>query len=102
MATYLTEEQIRTLQEVLRGHHLEAIITLALATGMRRDELLQLQWEAINLEKCELRVRTTKTNGSDRMIPLAEHVAEVLKQHRQCQMDARMEAGAAWQDHDLV
>ncbi len=45
MKNHLTDEQADQLLEALRGHDLEAIITLALVTGMRRDELLKLQWQ---------------------------------------------------------
>jgi integrase len=100
--TPLTEEQADQLLEALQGHHLEAIITLALVTGMRRDELLYLTWQDIDLEKGELHVRHTKTKSSDRMIHLPEVVVEVLKQYRLRQMEARAETGAVWQNLDLV
>lgn len=54
------------LREALRGQPLEAIITVALVRGMRRDELLRLRWREIDLEKRELRVRDTKTQSSER------------------------------------
>ncbi len=102
MKNHLTDEQADQLLEALRGHDLEAIITLALVTGMRRDELLKLQWQDVDLEKRELRVLHTKTQSSHRMIHLTEGVAEVLRQHQMRQMDARWEAGTAWQNLDLV
>ncbi len=102
MYTHLTEEQARKLREALRGHQLEAMITLALVTGMRRDELLRLEWRDIDLEKREVRVRNSKTKSSDWMIHFPEGVTEMLKQHRIRQTEARLEAGLAWQNLDLV
>lgn len=102
MQKHLTEEQIRKLREALWGHPLEAIIVLALVTGMRRDELLRLKWLDLDLEKRELRVRDTKTKSSDWMIHFPEDITEMLKQHHVCQMEARLEAGPAWQNLDLV
>jgi integrase len=102
MKKHLTEEQARKLLEALPGHHLEAIIMVALVTGLRRDELLRLKWQDLDLEKREVRVRDTKTKSSDRMIHFPMGVTEVLKQHRIRQMDAQLEAGPAWQDLDLV
>ncbi len=102
MKNHLTDEQTDQLLEALRGHDLEAIITLALVTGMRRDELLELQWQDVDLEKRELRVRNTKTKSSQRMIHLTQGVAEALRQHQMRQMDARWEAGTASQNLDLV
>jgi integrase len=102
MKNHLTEEQARKLLEALPGHPLEAIIMLALVTGLRRDELLRLKWQDVDLEKREVRVRNTKTKSSDRMIHLPEGVTEVLKQHRIRQMEARLEAGTARPHFDLV
>ena len=56
-----TQEPIQTLQEGLRGHPLEAIIRLALVTGMRLDELLHLTWQKIDLEEYELCICHAKT-----------------------------------------
>jgi len=46
----LTMEQARVLLRAARGHRLEALIVLALTTGMRRGELLGLKWQDINPE----------------------------------------------------
>jgi len=102
MNEYLTEEQARKLREALRGYDLEAILTLALVTGMRRDELLSLKWQDINLERCEARILNSKTKSGHRMIRLPEEVTEVLMQHRVHQAEARLKAGIAWQNLDLV
>src|SRR6266571_333597 len=102
MNKHLTEELARKLLEALRGHHLGAIITLAVVTGMRRDELLSLQWQDIDMEKHKLLVRNSKTKSSYRMIHFPEDITEVLEQHRLRQMEARLEAGTAWHDLDLV
>ena len=102
MHKHLTEEQARKLREALRGHPLEAIITLALVTGMRRDELLRLNWQDLDLEQRELRVRDTKTMNSEWMIHLPEDMTEILKQHRLHQAEARLEAGPARPHLDLV
>jgi integrase len=102
MKNHLTEEQARKLLEALPGHPLEAIIMVALVTGIRRDELLHLKWQDLDLEKREVRVRNTKTQSSDRMIHVPTGVTEVLKQHRIRQTEAQLEAGTAWQNLDLV
>src|SRR3989440_12058621 len=50
-AQLLTPEQAQMLLQKVREHHLEALLTLALATGMRRGEILGLRWQDIDLEK---------------------------------------------------
>ena len=102
MENHLTQEQARMLLEAIRGDRLEAIITLALTTGLRRDELLGLQWQAVDLEKRELLILHTKTQSGSRKIRLSEEVTEVLRRHRRRQAEDRLEAGVAWQHLDLV
>ena len=38
------KEEIATLREAIRGHHLEAPIILASYLGLRREEALGLRW----------------------------------------------------------
>ncbi|HET8840564.1 MAG TPA: site-specific integrase [Ktedonobacteraceae bacterium] len=49
--------QARTLLATAKGHPQEALFVLALATGMRRNELLGLKWQDIDFEKKMLYVR---------------------------------------------
>jgi integrase len=119
----LTPGQARKLLEAARGHPQEALFVLALATGMRRGELLGLKWQDIDFTQGTLQVRRvlsrtptkigrqtgdryveaeTKTEKSRRKIMLADFALEVLKQHRLRQEEARRVAGDAWQDHDYV
>jgi integrase len=44
----LNEEQIQQFLKVASGHRLEALFVCALATGMRRGELMALKWQDIN------------------------------------------------------
>ena len=46
----LTPEQARLLLQKMREHRLEALLTLALTTGMRKGELSGLRWQDIDLE----------------------------------------------------
>ena len=55
----LTPEQAQRLLEVARGHRLEALLTLAVTTGMRRGELLALHWHDIDLKEGSVYVRRT-------------------------------------------
>src|SRR5262249_17534406 len=49
----LTKSQTQRLVEIIRGHQFEALLLLALITGMRRGELMSLRWKDIDLEnKC--------------------------------------------------
>jgi len=100
----------------MREHHLEALLTLALTTGMRKGELSGLRWQDIDLENGNLYVRRTllyiphygfkeaepKTSKSRRKIVLSQFVIDVLRRHRTLQLEARLKAGLIWVDRDLV
>jgi integrase len=69
----LTMEQMQQLLATVRGHKWEALFTLALATGMRRGELLGLKWQDINIEAGLLQVRRVLSRVPTNM-PEREHV----------------------------
>ena len=70
----------KTLLEAAKeyGGFIEDIIILALETGARRGELVNLQWANINFNKCTVILRDTK-NTDDREIPLSSSAIEVIK-----------------------
>lgn len=116
----LSIEQIHQLLAAARGHRQEALILLALATGMRRGELLALKWQDLDLEKRILQVRRIltripsklpgkgfeetepKTDRGRRSIVLPPFMVEVLKQHRLRQLEEKLKAGPAWNNHDYM
>jgi integrase len=119
----LTADQVRRLLEAAKGHPHEALFVLALATGMRRGELLGLKWQDINFTTGMLYVRRTlsrlptqmgrqrgdlyietepKTKNSRRSIALAKFALEALEQHRKRQEKIKEQAGDYWIDNDYV
>jgi integrase len=91
----------------------EALLTLALRTGMRQGELAALRWEDFDLTdkpfitvrrsadtRTKTRVSTTKT-GKERKIRIGPRTVDVLKAHRAKQLEERM-AAASWADSGLV
>jgi len=87
---------------------------------MRRGELLGLKWQDINFSTGTLQIRRIltrvptkmpgkgfveaepKTQKSRRSIIIAPFVLEALRQHRVRQLEAKLKAGASWQEHDYV
>ena len=112
----LTPEQAQMLLQKIHEHNLEALLTLALTTGMRKGEILALRWQDIDLQKNTLQIRHTvnyrgrgkflegepKTEKSKRKIILPQFVVEALKSHRTMQLETRLQVGSAWVDNDLV
>ena len=112
----LEPEQAQLLLEKVGEHRLGALLTVALATGMRQGELLALRWQDVDLKLGELQVRRSvryrgrrglleskpKTESGVRRVALPGFVVEVLKQHRASQLETRLHAGASWVERDLV
>ena len=112
----LTPEQAQLLLQKVGEHRMGALLAVAIATGMRRGELLALRWQDVDLQSGDLQVRRTvrylgkrgflegkpKTESSARRIILPGFINEVLKQHRLLQVETRLHAGASWVERDLV
>ena len=99
---------------------MEALFKLALATRMRRGELMGLKWQDINFATGTLQIRRIltrvpskmpgkgfvesepKTQKSRRNVVIAPFALEALKQHRVRQREAKLKAGPLWQEHDYV
>ncbi len=88
---------------------------LALATGLRRGELLGLRWQDVDLTKCEPHIHQsagllggktvlgpTKTKTSKGTVPMPVGIAEKLKTHGARQKEHRLVVGDVWHDHGLV
>jgi site-specific recombinase XerD len=77
---FLTEEEAERLIQVCPPHT-KPIVIVALNTGMRRGEILNLQWRDVDFSKGErgmITVRTSKNHDS-RHIPMNEKVAAALR-----------------------
>jgi integrase len=76
----LTENSAQNLYGVigtLRNKHAKSLIVLAIETGMRRSELLSLEWRDVDLQKRTARLRHTK-NGRPRTVPLTPNAIDEL------------------------
>ena len=101
-----TSAEVRRLLDAARGDRLEALITVALGTGLRQGELLGLAWQDVTIptesshsdERSDayLTIRfelarvdgayrrvEPKTDRSRRTVPLAPALVEALQRHRE-------------------
>jgi integrase len=58
---------------------MKPLIILAIETAMRRGEMLDLQWQHVDLVRCVAHLPLTK-NGDSRDIPLSRRAVAVLKE----------------------
>lgn len=112
----LDPEQAQALLEAVQGTNIAGIVTLALATGLRRGELLALKWSDIDLDRGILQVQRTdvfingqghvqnepKTRSGKRSLVLTSFAVQALREHRTQQRRARMQARTTWQENNLV
>lgn len=89
----------------------KALFTLALYTGMRRGELLGLEWPDVDFDTGVISIRRTsqyggkelgtytdgtKTEQSRRSIRVTQHVIDLLKSYKADQAARRLLLGDAW------
>ncbi|MDQ3834283.1 MAG: site-specific integrase [Actinomycetota bacterium] len=111
----LSHEEASRLISAAEGTRDEALVTLALRTGMRQGELAALRWEDLDLSdakrstvtvrrsadtRTQTRISTTKT-GEERKVGIGARTVALLKAHRQRQLEERM-AASSWADPNLV
>ena len=111
----MSDEQIRMFLDHVKGNRLEALYNVALTLGMRRGEILGLEWTDIDFTRRTLQVRQAlqrvgkdlkasapKTERSRRTLPLTESLAALLRQHKARQREEAFEAGKSWHKTDYV
>jgi len=117
----LTEPEQQTFMKAVVGHRLEALYKLALATGMRRGELMALTWDCVDFKSNNIAVRGSisrvkdpdtgitalrfsepKTKAGRRQVPILPNIVPVLKEHKARQDAEKAEAGSAWNSENLV
>jgi integrase len=102
----LSADQIGNVRTALAGHTLFPIVMLALGTGMRRGELLALQWGDIDLENANLGVRRSleetsaglrlkapKSDSGWRTISLPSSTVALLRSHKLDRLQIRLITG---------
>lgn len=112
----LNESQASQLLLAANGTRLEALLHLALSTGMRQMELLGLKWIDLDWIRKTLQVKRQlertdgegvhfirpKTRSGRRTIDLGTHTISVLRQHEQRQFLEKKAAGERWTEYDLI
>ena len=113
-----SEAQVCDMLQALAGEtpRLRAMILLALTTGLRRRELVALEWShldrsARSLRICQSaglqagsaqRVNEIRDTRSQRMVILPEVVFTALQDWQQEQIRQRQQAGALWQETPFI
>jgi integrase len=101
----LSADRVDEVLAKLDGHALHPIAALALSTGMRRGELLGLQWGDVDLDddppflrversveetKAGLRLKPPKTKRGQRNITLPPETVAMLRAHKVSALELRL------------
>jgi integrase len=73
----VTAEEIAKILEASESAELKTVVTVAVETGMRRNELASLRWEDVDLKKQTAHLPKTKTD-IPRTIPLSKAAIKAL------------------------
>lgn len=81
----LPQEEQERLQRIHNGEHayLKPILIMALNTGMRKGEILNMTWDCVNFEKKEISALNTK-NSKKNTIPMSNKLYETLLKMYKC------------------
>ena len=109
---HMDDKQAIRFMEIVQDEPIEyrVIFTMLLITGMRRGELLGLEWPDIDFENGVVHIRrtsqyaagrgiytdTTKTEQSKRPLSVPAELLDLLRQYRACQNEQRLRLGDAW------
>lgn len=114
----LTEEDIQQVMKALPDEELkfQAIFHFATLCGMRRQEILGLKWSDIDFKSCTVTIqraatelqgkgtvtKDTKTDKSNRILPISDTLKSILLKHKAVQNRQRFRAGNKWNDEDWI
>jgi integrase len=117
-AAYYNEEQTAVLLAAAENEPMKykVLIILAVFSGLRRGELLGLEWQDINFEKGTLEVRQAsqyvpgegvftkdpKSESSKRIVALPKFVMEILQEYQKHVNEMEESAGDLWQESEKL
>lgn len=115
---YLDEEQVAMLFALLDNESFDyrIMIRLLVFTGLRRGEMLGLEWKDIDFKNRIMTIKreslylpdlgiyddTTKTESSDRVFKVSQTVIDDLKEYKIWHLEQRLRMGDRWHESDRL
>ena len=113
--TYYNENQLNDLFEKTRDHYLYPVIKTTLLYGLRRSEVLALQWDSVDFEKNTITIKysvagvtsfvyknSTKSDSSYRTNPLLDEVKEFILEAKKTEKTYRELLGNCYIENDFI
>jgi integrase len=115
-AGFLTANQIKGMLEKFKDDALYIVVFLSVVLGLRRGEVLGLQWGNIDMEQKIIYIRKNyimnsgkpeltdkpKTDSSIRDIVITDRIVKELKAHKVRQIERKLQLGAQYHKSDFV
>ena len=113
---FYSEHEISQLLLAVNGTSLEALIQIAITTGMRQSEILALKWSDLDWNRNTITIQrqlrrkhedcnyfsSLKTSAGRRTISLGLDTVQKLQEHHKRQEIAKAKKGDQWEENDLI
>lgn len=112
---FYTESQMHALFDAIQGDELEPLIRIAALYGLRRSEVLGLQWDSIDFESGLLTIKhtvakvtktvakdSTKSASSRRSFPLTPEARAIFENAKQAEAENRKAFGKEYKHTPYV
>ena len=114
-STFYTAAQLQDLFTALQGDELLPLVKITALYGLRRSELLGLQWDSIDFERKTMTIRhtvskvtevvakdKTKNASSRRTFPLTEEAEAIFRRAKELEQQNRAAFGQEYQENAYV
>ena len=114
-SNFCTAQQLRDIFEALRGDDLLPLVKITALYGLRRSELLGLQWDSIDFERKTMTIRhtvskvtkvvakdKTKNASSHRSLPLTPDAEAIFRRAKELEEQNRLAFGREYQENSYV
>ena len=96
LPSYLTKEQFQELLSVVENERMKELFQFAVLTGMRRGEILNLEWPCVDLDNKTISVQSSKhyrvKHGKNRILPMSQTVETLVRGLERCDPFVFMDA----------
>ena len=113
---YYNEDEINILKEIIKGTTIEVPVMLAIFYGFRRSEVLGLRWQSVDFANNQIHIEHTLVDGKDgikgvdatksetsnRYMPMNDEIKKYLKKVRKKQLQNKMFYGNTYIDSGYV
>lgn len=114
--SFYTEEQLNKLFKAVEGESIEAPVRISATYGLRRSEVLGLQWSAVDFNRKTVAIfhtavrngsdvvydDTVKKNASYRTMPLTSTMESYLLKLQEHQRQMKKACGKGYNDNDYI